>query len=208
MREELKKFKEKFEGQDVFIIGGGASIKDFDFSKLENKLTVVLNSSIERVKYCSAIFWTDYDWGSQNLEKLAKFDAFKFSVRQQCDHYITNNIKGIANSIVLKKISDYGFSTNINHVAGNNSGAQALNLIINIKPHRVFLLGYDMKITNGQSHCHNQYIMSNPSIYKDLFIPSINSMADHIHRLGIEVINCNIKSDLDCFKKESLEKYL
>lgn len=208
MRNELKEFKNILEGQDVFIIGGGASIRNFDFSLLENKFTIVLNSSIEKIKTCTAIFWTDYDWGAQNIDKLDTFNSFKFSVRQQCDNYIKNNIKGIANSIVLKKLNDYGFSSDINHVCGNNSGAQSLNLIANIKPHRIFLLGFDMRFIDGYSHCHDKYIMSKPSIYQDLFIPSFNIMAPFIEKMGIEVINCSMKSKLTCFKKDSIEKYL
>lgn len=208
MRTELLQFKDKLEGQDVFLIGGGASTRNFDFSLLENKNTIVINSMIEKIKSCAAIFWTDNDWAAQNLEKIDKIKCLKFSVRAQCDQYIKKGIRGIGESTVLKKMGDYGFSTDINGVFGNNSGAQVLNLVSNAKPHRIILLGYDMRMIDGQSHSHDQYIMSKPSIYDELFIPSINIMAPIIEKLGIEVINCSLKSKLNCFRKDSIENYL
>jgi len=208
MRTELLQFKEKLEGQDVFIIGGGASTKTFDFSLLDGKVTIVINSMIEKVSSCSAIFWTDNDWAAQYLDKVDRFDCLKFSVRQHCDQYIKRGIKGIGNSTVLKKAGDYGFSMDINEVFGNNSGAQALNLVTNTKPHRIILLGYDMRLIDGHSHSHDKYSMSQPNIYEELFIPSINIMAPIIEKLGIPVINCSLKSSLKCFKKDNIENYL
>lgn len=208
MRTELVNFKETLQGQDVFILGGGASIRNFDFTRLKDKFTIVLNSTIERVDACTGVFWTDYDWGAQNEDKLKNYDCFKFSVRKHCDNYINKGIRGIANSTVLRKGNDYGFSMDINEVCGNNSGAQAINLVANCQPYRIILLGFDMGFVNGHSHCHDEYVMSMPSIYEELFIPSINSMANIIEKLGIPVINCSMKSNLKCFIKDEIDNIL
>lgn len=208
LRPELQDFKDRFGGQEVFIIGGGPSLKNFDFNLLNSKITVSLNSSFERMSKWTAMFWADNDWASQNLDRITAIDSLKFTAKKFCDEHIRRNIKAMGGATVLRKGGDYGYSGDIDTVCGNNSGAMALNLVANTKPYRIILLGYDMQFIDGQSHHHKGYVVSSPSVYRDLFIPSINSMAPFIKKLGIEVVNCSPTSALECFNKESIDKYL
>lgn len=207
MRAEIQDFKNLIEGQDIFIIGGGPSLKNFDFSKLKSKFKIALNSAFFGTDP-HAVFWMDSVWPAKNFDILTEYPGYKFCSKVSGSGYIKKNIKGIANSTVLNKKSDYGFSHNIDEVCGNNSGAQCLNFVCNLKPHRILLLGYDMEFSKGHSHWHSGYEISDASVYQNLFIPSINSMAKDIQHLNISVINCNINSRLNCFKKDLLENYL
>lgn len=208
LRTRLQEFKDTIAGNDVYIIGGGPSLKTFDFSLLDNKITIALNTAYKSLKHPTAIYWADQDWVARHLEHVSKINCFKFTSKINCDAYITQNISSFANSIVLRKEKDYGFSIDLNNVSGNNSGAQALNLVANMKPYRIILLGYDMRFKDGHSHFHEGYEINNCTVYKELFIPSINIMAPIIQKMGIEVINCSAISELTCFKKDNIEKYL
>ena len=66
-----------------------------------------------------------------------------------------------------------------------------------------------MKIKNGKSHWHNGYgyTLTN-SIYTDLFIPSIESMADAVKRAGVDVVNCSPDTDLKCFRKVNFDNVI
>lgn len=213
LRAEIQELKNKVEGQDVFIIGGGPSLIDFDFNKLRGKTVIALNNSFKRLNdIACAVYWTDNDWASSNYNHLMEFNGLHFSARFHAEKAINENVKGFANACLLNKVNDYGFTMDINSVCGNNSGAQALNFIVNLKPYRVFLLGYDMNPSaQGKTHWHEGYDQPASlyaAAYRDLFIPSINSMAPFIHQLGVDVINCNEDSKLTCFRKDRLEKYL
>ena len=213
LRAEIKKLKDKVEGQDVFIIGGGPSLIDFDFNKLRGKTVFALNSSFKLLNnIATAVFWTDNDWASANYNYLMDFNGLRFNARINAEKSIIGDIKGFADSCVLNKLNDFGFTMDVNSVCGNNSGAQALNFIANLKAYRIFLLGYDMNPSSrGKTHWHegyNQPAALYATAYRDLFIPSINSMAPFIQQLGIDVINCNPDSYLKCFRKDKIEKYL
>jgi hypothetical protein len=213
-RAEIEELKKKVEGQNVFIIGGGPSLVGFDFDKLRGRTCIALNSSFKGIEnYLTAVFWADNDWASKNYEQLLAFDGLRFNARINAAKYVQEDIKGFGNACVLHKLKDFGFTMDINSVCGNNSGAQSLNFVTNLKPHRIFLLGYDMDTSSkGKTHWHEGYEQNAPVLYgnayRGLFIPSFNSMAPFIKQLGVDVVNCNLDSRLGCFRKDTLEKYL
>ena len=71
-----------WKGQRCFIIGGGESLKDFDFSKLKGELTIGINRAFEK-HYCTINFSMDrqfYEWlinGKLGKEALRKWNAYK-----------------------------------------------------------------------------------------------------------------------------------
>jgi hypothetical protein len=215
LRPEIQSIKSKCEGENVFIIAGGPSLHGFDFSQLKGRPCIALNSAFKGIEeYLTAIYWTDNDWAAVNHDALMKFDGLKFNARTRGDIFFKDNIKGHAGATVLNRLGDFGFSFDINCVYGNNSGAHAINFLTNMKPYRILLLGYDMSFSQGRTHWHEGYTIANPTdrsyarVYPELFIPSINVMEPFIRQLGIDVVNCNPESKLECFRKDKLENYL
>ncbi len=45
---------------EVYIVAGGTSLKEFDFSKLKNKTTIVSNKSIFDIPKANYFITTDY----------------------------------------------------------------------------------------------------------------------------------------------------
>ena len=74
------------------------------------------------------------------------------------------------------------------------------------------MLGYDMKDgPEGQKHHHAEHPggMSNPSPGNfGRWIDAFGTMEPDLNRAGVEVINCSLDSDLDCFPKAKLEEVL
>lgn len=208
MRKELEDLKYKLSGRIVYLIGGGPSLNLLDFNLLKNKNIIVANSALYYFENALAVYWMDQNWASQNCEKLQSIKSYKFTSKINCENYIKNNIKAIGGGTVLRKVSDYGLSTDINSVCGNNTGAQMINLAVNAGVRKIVLLGYDMGIVEGKSHFHSHYSNAQPSVYTNLFIPCINSMAPLIQKMGIEVINCCMHSELKCFKKDNIENHI
>ena len=75
-----------WKGQRCFIIGGGESLKDFNFSKLKNELVIGVNRAYEAMD-CTVNFAMDhnlYEWiikGKLGEESKRKFEDYKgFSV--------------------------------------------------------------------------------------------------------------------------------
>jgi hypothetical protein len=210
MREEIEKlFKLTFQ-QDVFIVGGGSSLTNFDFGLLHDKVTVAINSAYLKLPNASVLYWCDEPWAAQNYDNLVRHPCKRrFMARFNVTDAMLAHSKGIVGCTYLRRTGIFGLDDNRDNVHGNNSGAHALNLIANMKPKRILLLGFDMCHINKKSHWHDlQTLPVHRDIYTNSFIPCIESMAKPLADRNIEVINCSIESRLLCFPKIVVEKYL
>lgn len=211
MRPIIHEIYSKVMGTDIFIVGGGSSLTNFDFSKLKDKNVIAINSAFKRFDRDDVIlYWGDASFGSANSKELLNHPSkYKFTSTVFADTAIARNKTGVANSTILKKTGDYGYDSNINHVKGNNSGTQALNFALNLHPSRIFLLGFDMKYIGSKSHFHEYHTCPTASsTYPERFIPSMEKLAQQSSHLATKVINCSLDSALKCFSVENVENYL
>ena len=205
MRQSLQDFMKKIKGQTVFIIGGGASAKNVDFNLLQNETVVCINDAYRDFPNATAIYWVDETWAAENYDNLKVHNCqhrFTSKPSQHISYDVNNDPKTLGNSYILKRTGDIGYDSNPDCVMGNNSGVQVLNLVINMKPKTIVLIGYDMKITNKETHYHNQprpFIGSH--IYNDMFIPSIMGLYKGLSSSDsrVEIINANPDSGVRCF---------
>ncbi len=86
-----------------------------------------------------------------------------------------------------------------------------LNLVVNMKPKNIILIGYDMKRKGRQTHYHNKPRLPHTrDIYKELFIPSMTAL----HKGMVEnntktvIINANKDSGIVCFPFGDYTDYL
>lgn len=212
-REDLQRFRSTVEGRTVFILGGGASVTKDTLSSLNASASHIfcLNSGFKFIQNPLGVLWCDESWAATNKELLDKSGSFKFSVKSNGGAYISKNIKAQSNATVLNKTGDFGFDADINNVKGNNSGCYSINLLTNCKARQIILVGFDMKATSNKAHFHNEYTYSiRPSVYKDLFIPSLESMNKQIQEYGMKtkIYNTNFDSGIRCFEFKSLESFL
>lgn len=210
MREEIEElFKITFQ-QDVFVVGGGSSLTDFDFELLKDKVTVAINTAFLKLPNASVLYWCDEPWAARHYDSLVRHPCkLRFMAKFGVSDASLSH-KGIAGSAYLKRTGIFGLADDRDSVHGNNSGAHVLNLLANMKPKRILLLGFDMGLINRKSHWHDLHETPSVSklVYEDGFIPCIKSMAAPIAERGIEVINCSIESRLLCFPKRVVYDYL
>lgn len=211
MRTIIHEIYSKVIGSDIFIVGGGSSLTNFDFSVLDGRNVIAINAAFHNfLREDVILYWGDASFGSTNEQKLLNHPSkYKFTSTIHADRAIANNKLGVAGSTPLKKTGDYGYDPNINNVKGNNSGTQALNFALNMSPSRILLLGFDMKHIGSKTHYHNHHdIPTASSTYPELFIPSMEKLAQESSHLSTRVINCSLDSSLKCFKVDRVENYL
>lgn len=210
MRKYLQELYELVAGKDVFVVGGGQSFNLIDKELLKGKIVVALNNAYKVFPDASMLYWCDDSWIGTHYDAVMKHACkLRFTARHNADNYIVNNLLSTGDSTVVKRTGDFGLDGNIDHIRGNNSGAQILNLLANVKPRRIILLGYDMNMKNGKTHWHEGHGLAMfPHIYDDMFVPSIESMAPGLKSLGIDVINCSEGSSLNCFRKQRFEDFI
>jgi len=204
-------------GQRCFIIGGGASLKDFDFIKIENELVIGVNRAYERLA-STIMFAIDskyYKWiekGELGADAKKKFDEFKgHKVWLDSAQYQYAGVK------CLTGLNGPGLSSSmkVGLKHGGNSGYGALNLAVCLGANPIYLLGFDMKGIDGkQAHWHSGYPKTQPDKVYAKFKKYFESVALILKERGIKVINLNRDSALKCFEfgdfkdlEDSLIKY-
>lgn len=193
--------KKIWNNETVYIIGGGPSLRGFNWNKLKGKKVIAINRAFQVIPWADVMYWTDsrfYRWYS---EEIASFKGLKYTCRP---------FNGKPSDVVLLKSSSVMKiemrPSYISH--GNNSGFGAINLAVKLGASKIYLLGYDMKSNPKDTHWHDGYsVTHNHNIYKKM-IKYFETLPSDLKKLNIEVFNANPRSELHCFRKCSLSDAL
>ena len=190
--------------ETVFIIGGGPSLKNFDFNLLKDKKTIAINKAILYHPTSDIMFWSDkeiYKWFKPYIDK---FKGKKYTIYPFTNDWVNKEIK------ILKSSGKDGLKLDPGAVTdGNSSGYAAINLAYHLGVSRIVLLGFDMGNIKGENHFHEVYF--GLEVKKEKYVEwgeSFTSLAHSLEERGIEVINASPNSALKVFKKLPLEKAL
>jgi glycosyltransferase involved in cell wall biosynthesis len=198
-------------GKSCFIVGGGPSLKDFDFSQLEGKLTIAINRAFERFDP-SIIFFMDTDFMKWLME-----NKFGSGVKQRFLDLRSIKIgldlgEEVETSKSVYKIHSVGeeeltfkIEQGLGH--GCNAGYGALNLAICLGANPIYLLGYDMKGDGKgkQTWWHDGYPTVQREKVYERFMKNFEWAAPQIKKAGFQVINLNPESALKCFDFGTLD---
>lgn len=205
-----------WKGKPCFVIGGGPSLEGFDWELLRGKRTIGINRVYEKFDP-TIIFSMDTrflrwvlegKYGSKATDAFLRSKAYKVWL-------CTYNCRLPKNIYIIQVWENYsrGFrafpSTMCNGIGhGNNSGYGALNLAACFGASPIYLLGFDMKYTNGKTHWHEGHPVPHKSDTVQRFMKYFQMAKIKTKEMGIEVINLNPESDLIYFPKKPFEEVL
>ena len=192
-----------WEGDNVYIIGGGTSLKNFDMSLLKNLHTIGCNAAfLEEEKVCDICFFGDLKWWETYKPQLAKFKgivATNARALYSCDVSWLNTMKRVSKGLALDALGWNG-----------NTGAAAINLALILGAKKVFLLGFDMKLgEDGKPNYHDHRVeKESPEVYPR-FLEGFKDVArDLIIKFpGREIINISDDSELKLFPIVPVEEH-
>jgi len=191
-------------GQTAVVIGGGDSLRGFDWRRLRSFLTVGCNNAFELgPSICTVCVFGDLKWF--NLHQAA-LEAFPNPV-------VTNQPflceRGPEWLLTVPR-EPQGLSRE-RLTWGGNTGCIALSLALLLGAVRIYLIGFDMKLRNKQrANWHDKNAAKpNPLAY-DRFKRGFEEIAKALPNVypGREVINLGPDSDLDCFPRAELDKVI
>ena len=188
--------------ESVYLIGGGPSLKNFDWNKLKDKHIIAINKAFKVIPWAEVLYWTDarfYRWFKSDIDSL---DCLKVTCR---------NAPQLKDDIVLLTVSGKnGIDKRPNFIrAGNNSGFAAINLAYHLGAKRIYLLGYDMASSDKATHWHNGYDNRHDhNIYKRNMISNFDGIYEILKTENIEIWNANPNSQLTSIPKCTLEAAL
>ncbi len=162
----------------VFIIGGGPSLVNFDFSILNNEDTICVNKAIEFIANPTYFITMDYTFFGKtklsinDIANKVKSSHFIVNATNEYIHYIDGiftdtrrnfkyeNLNKFTSTIVSNITIDNntGFGLTLNNFAnGQNSGFSAVQFAILAGYTEIYLLGFDLSDNNGLTHFHSGY---------------------------------------------------
>lgn len=156
--------KANWKDQEVFIIGGGYSLKknNFDWNLLKSERTIGCNTAFKLGSdICDICIFGDKRWYNHYHTDLAKFGGT-----------VISNAPFLARSSppwvwFIPRERRGLFSEKLGW--NGNTGASAINLALILGASTVYLLGFDMKLIDGKSNWHEEVIRKDavkPSSYE------------------------------------------
>ena len=197
-----------WEDEPCYIIGGGPSLKNFNWNLLFEK----------NVIGCNAAFYIGVD-----LIPIMIFGdgAFLRQHRSGLDNYSKNGGLVITNSHIVNRFDPPEYLKQMKKANRGlikdglgwnaNTGASAINLALLFGANPIYLLGYDMKLSpEGEKNFHNAYNDTPNTKAYDRFLRGMAEVARDLPQLfpGHQVINLeDDTSALKVFQKESLKEH-
>lgn len=192
-------------GRRCFIIGGGPSLRGFDFNRLRGELVLSVNRAFEFCPFAELNFAMDIDfygalrrgqfnpaWSEfKGLKVWLDLVAYPFG-----DDILT--VPALGEHGVPWSLKDGIFH-------GSNSGYAALQVALLLGAAPIYLLGYDMRFDAGQVHFYPSPPVPPEAVYRG-FAPGLDALAVRLpHGL---VVNLSPISELKGFERAHVDDVL
>lgn len=193
--------------RSIFIVGGGPSAREFDFSALAGECVLAVNSAIFNIPQAAGVVSIDRNWITDNIASLVSYRGEWFLLarvgdvlpyahgRQRCAHFTAE-----------PNLSE---SWTAVHTMGC-SGYAALNIAYLMRPKYIGLIGFDYD-GSGKHWFDNETKRKNKSETWDQWAASFDSTVPQLQAAGIEVINYSDHSKITAFPRHphaALHEYL
>lgn len=192
---------EMWAGRPVLVVGGGPSLRGFDFRPARDACVIVVNNSHELVPWAEFLFFADRRWLEWNAKSARGFGG------QMVTSSVHRMIPG-TQVHKMEKSHDGPLPDRRWQVAGHDSGAQAVTLAAHLGAKRIVLAGFDMRFEGSRTHWHEGHtIESQEPNYTTRFFPQYAPLKDALAARGVELVRCT-PSALTCIPEMSLPEAL
>lgn len=199
--------------ETVYIVAGGPSLRDFDFRRLDDKITIAINKSLSVLPNAKLLWWSDERFFRQHREEIAQHRA-AYKATAYINFYREKNPDWVS-SYSFSRMK--GYDDRPEYLChGNNSGYAALHLAIKLGAKKIILLGYDFKFdAQKNTHWHAGHFdelgrsmhQGEDSLTKNM-LPNFQYLRIPALRHHVTIINANLDSNLDIWPRRSIEEVL
>lgn len=191
------------------IVASGPSASKVPVDLLKGKAKVIaINASWQLVPWADALYGSDFRWW-YSVKGCPSFHGIKMTVDCRASeekpwgiHHL--RCAKVDDALEIKRIGTVGW--------GGNSGFNAFNFAVQLKPRLIILIGCDATVDHG-THWHGNHGdgLGNPrKAQMERWRRSFdrNSTVRAIAELGIKVINCSPISTIKSYPIMTLEEAL
>lgn len=190
-------------GQRVFIIGGGPSLKGYDLSALDNEFTICCNHSAKYYNGAKACVFVDSAFAKNEKQFLHDYKGMVFA-SYKCADYLPKR----ENTYVFPlNNSKPGATFGEGLFNGRLTGLAAINLALLLGAAEIYLLGFDMQYQGKDHHWYGSPTPQHENYREEVFHKKVSMFGAYSPWKDI-IINCSESSRIDAFPKMRLEKVL
>lgn len=194
--------------KEVFVIGGGDSLRGFDFSRLKNRRIIAINAAGYSVPWADLLYFRDRSFvdACRDQHHTDLVTNWAGMVLTQSPH-AANQFPGRVHLVDQVDQKDFVIgATPIKR--GRSGGHTAVSLAIAMGARRVILLGIDCKLSEtGRSHFHDCYT-NKERRYKNDFLPAWTGWGEAAAKAGVTILNTNRTSALREFEFCDLDQII
>lgn len=195
-----------WKGRRAFVVGGGPSLKGFDFDMLEGEKVIACNRSFEScnpdiVIAVDARFWGWVDEGKFGEEARRKYYSLPYRLQVSAAPFpFPPEISTVEEAGIRELVDSYEFGLPFH----GGTGLAALLLAYYLGADPIYLLGIDLHKTGTKTlNFHDGYPETGPDdVYSDM-AELFGLYAEDIAKKGRTIINLNPSSAVTCFKKQN-----
>lgn len=194
--------------REVFIIGGGPSLENFNWDILRNKCTIGCNDAyLHGVEISKVCLFSDFRWYDHHRERLAKYKGTVFT---SLSYFYASHTGRHPSWVYYLQRYERGIHKN---GLGNNfsTGAEAINLAILMGAKTIYLLGFDMhKSEDGRTNYYpNEVDPKQADDVYDRMLECLNAFPGILKSdfPGISVFNITDDSSLNVFPKIGVTEF-
>jgi hypothetical protein len=197
-----------FAGQTVFCLASGPSLADVDLTRLRGRRIITVNSSCHHAASAGLdgelLYFGDETWYRDHLEAVEAWPGM-IVTRWTRAKRLVPRIK----LIQMEQRPDFPINGAPSIRKGRSSGHAVISLAVAMGAARIVLLGYDMRVVDGRSHCHDDYSQADhPDLYATEFLPHFDGWNAAALARNVNVVNATPDSALTEFEFTSLEAEL
>ena len=200
-----------YKGLPLYIISTGTSLRGFDFTRLDGKVTIGINRVVEYY-HPSIMHFIDLTAHLTHAQALSRYNGMILAGPNAGPTETHDNV-----FIISRNIDTFELSGNMTTLSrkvgksfsdgwyGGGAGSTALHTAMLLGGDPVYLLGYDFYENNGRHFDEYDESQNGSDIY-DISFASLEHLSrqDWLPR----VYNCNPKSRIKCFPCIDIETAL
>jgi hypothetical protein len=189
------------------VVGGGPSLRTFDWNLIKGKRTIgcnsafILGSDIIEVLCFADVGW----WNNIGRPRLEEFGGIIVGCPP-----LVRDCKFPPWVLWMERTNVEGLTTELGSLCFNgNTGALAINLALALGSREIYLLGFDMKGTKEQWNWHDVRHEQPHPVVIPLHIGGLGNIARDLPKKfpGAKVINITDDSAVDCFPKQKIKDH-
>lgn len=210
IRDEFDSLPRTYEGQTVFVLGGGPSLNHTNLELIKKRPVIGCNDAFKLGSWVDWCVFADKRWFAWNETELTKWPNRERIVCCVPQLLEERNVKWPWLKILRRDEARFGLSVEQDTLCWNRGcGGTAINVAYLLGANRVVLLGFDMRVVEDKHNWHDfhQKVERN-KIYQGSMMPFLKPMSDAMKVTGLQIVNATPGSALNIFSIIPLEELI